>query len=295
MKARRSPLPTIVYLLALVSLAAVLRDPGQTWGWATLVVLALAFGFHVHRSSQRWLDVLGTEPHQLSGHSIPWDVEQDVGGLRGFEFGAPVWWVYGEEVTGLLLSKDGTTVAAISSDDAGRGPALSSTWIDARLSTSRGRSIPLGSGEYAQNLRDTDLSELLEAHDDAVRMLSKVYGPPNRRPQVSLDEAVASQRRRRDGLRERRYRHTARALFSWYRSHYHHRLGSQLMTSAKTWQLRVEQASGIALWLVAIAAWVLYFTDESFDNWLLPLAMTLLFGAISITSLNKQRNRRRFL
>jgi hypothetical protein len=67
------------------------------------------------------------------------------------------------------------------------------------------------------------------------------------------------------------------------------------MTSAKTWQIRVEQVSGVALWLVAIAAWVLYITDESFDNWLLPLTMTLLFGALSITSFNKLRNRRRFL
>lgn len=59
------------YILVLGLVAIVLRDPGQTWGWVLLGVLTVAFGIHVHRSSQRWLDALGVEAHELTGQPIP--------------------------------------------------------------------------------------------------------------------------------------------------------------------------------------------------------------------------------
>lgn len=277
--------------------AIVLRDPGQTWGWVLLGVLTVAFGLHVHRSSQRWLDALGVEAAELTGQPIPWDVEQDAGRLRGFGFGAPVWWSYGDRVVSLLVSKDGSTVASESSDDDGRGPTLTTVWKDARLSTSRGRSIPFSSSEYAQNLPDLELSELLDAHDEAVRLLSNAHGTPTRRTQITVEDANHSQRQRRETLRERRYRHTAKVLTSWYLGTYNRRLDSQVMAKAKPWQIRIELASVVLLLLIAIAAWVAYFTDDSFEagDWPLPLAMTLLFGAISIRSLKTLRERRRFV
>jgi len=284
------------YILVFVLLAIVLRDPGQTWGWAMLGALTVAFGIHVHRSSQRWLEALGIEAHELTGQPIPWDLEQASGRLHGFGFGVPVLWTYGDRVVSMLISKDGSTVASVSSDDDGRGPVLTTVWKEARLSTSRGRSIPITPGEYAQNLPDLDLSELVDAHDEGVRLLSNAYGTPTRRTQLALKEATDAQRQRRETLLERRYRHTAKVLISWYRGRYNRRLDSQLKANAKPWHIGVDVASAVVLWLVAIAAWVAYFIDDSFEvgDWPLPLAMTLLFGAISLSSFKTLRERRRF-
>jgi hypothetical protein len=106
--------------------------------------------------------------------------------------------MYGDRVVSVLVSRDGSTVASVSSDDDGREPPLTTVWKDARLSTSRGRSIPFSSGESDQNLPDLELSELLDAHDEAVRVLSNAHGKPTRRTQITLEEANESHRHRRE-------------------------------------------------------------------------------------------------
>ena len=283
-----------IVVLALVALGVqyfAVSDPSGQWPWLVLLTSFSVFALYVHLYSTRWLRSLDTPLRALSGQAIPWEAEESVGRLRGLGFGIPVWWEAGGAAVGVVRSNDGFTSAWVPSASEERGPILATAWDDARLSTSNGRSVPVEPNDYVQNLRDADIEEMVETHEEAVRLLGKVYGSPIHRTELRLEQANQARLKKRDSLSGRRYRQVVTVMLPGF---FAGSLAQRLSVIATPWKLGLNIGAAILLWSFAIMVWVWYFTDR-IESWTLPLAMTVLFGAISFSDIQRMNHWRRFL
>lgn len=191
----------LVYVLTLGVATTLLVNPSQLWAWALAAVLGVGFGIHVHRTSQRWLEAMNADLEELGDRPIPEEAEGEVRRLLEAGFDGPQWWVHRGQIGATLLSPDGSISAVVAAGDEHTGPILRTKWEDAELQTSRGLAIPVLPNGYVQNLADVDLPALLTAHDEAAEALSRVYGEPIQRDELTLGSLNDARRRRRMSFR----------------------------------------------------------------------------------------------
>lgn len=281
----------LVYLLTLGVATTLLVDPSQLWAWTLAAVLGVGFGIHVHRISQRWLEAMNADLEELGDRPIPEEVEEGTGRLLEAGFDGPQWWVDRDQIGATLLSPNGSISAVVAAGDEHTGPILRTKWEGAELQTSRGLAIPFLPNGYVQNLADVDLPALLTAHDEAAEALSRVYGEPIQRDELTLGSLNDARRRRRDVFQMRRYRQTAKFLAIWYQGGYHDRVVKQLGLTTPAWDAWILTLVG---WFIPVGIWVYFLADGSSEDLPIVFSATILFGAVATAATLSLRRRRRF-
>ena len=281
----------VVYILTVGVATTLLVDPSQLWAWTLAAVLGVGFGIHVHRTSQRWLEAMNADLEELGDRPIPEEVEEGAGRLLEAGFDGPLWWVYQGQIGATLLSPDGSITARVAAGEERIGPLLRTTWEDADLQTSRGLAIPVRPNGYVQNLTDVDLPALLTTHDEAAEVLSRVYGEPVQRDELTLRSLNDALRHRRGVFQMRRYRQTAKFLAIWYHGAYHDRVVKQLGLTTPAWAAWILTLVG---WFIPVGIWVYFLVDGSAEDLSIFLSAMILFGAVAIAATLSFRKRRRF-
>ena len=181
--------------------------------------------------------------------------------------------------------------AVVAAGDEHTGPILRTKWEDAELQTSRSLAIPVLPNGNVQNLTDVDLPALLAAHDEAAEALSRVYGKPVQRDELTLGSLNDALRRRRDVFQMRRYPQTAKVLAIWYHGAYHDRVVKQLGLTTPAWAAWILTLVG---WFIPVGIWVYFLVDGSAEDLSIFLSAMILFGAVAIAATLSFRKRRRF-